>query len=191
MIIRLKAASWSEYEASEKRGPGARRFLCIWAYGVYFEPRMAETMRSGDRVPTRIRWQRTSGHDRRFPQKHTALARRAARSQATWSGAGSEAGNQRRRPGFQGHAAQDVSHNPRTAVLAAQHNEGARRDAEIGSGQGTTSGMPTRRPKPRSHSTFSSRPTADREQLPRQSTNFSIVLGGGLAPLRRNNLIVK
>lgn len=41
-ITRLKADWWSEYEAWEKRDLGARRFLYIWADGVYFKPRMAE-----------------------------------------------------------------------------------------------------------------------------------------------------
>ena len=41
-ITRLKADWWSEYEAWQKRGLGTRRFLYIWADGVYFKPRMAE-----------------------------------------------------------------------------------------------------------------------------------------------------
>lgn len=41
-ITRLKADWWSEYEAWDKRDLGSRRFLYIWADGVYFKPRMAE-----------------------------------------------------------------------------------------------------------------------------------------------------
>ena len=41
-VTRLKADWWSEYEAWEKRDLGNRRFLYIWADGVYFKPRMAE-----------------------------------------------------------------------------------------------------------------------------------------------------
>ena len=41
-ITRLKAASWEDYEAWQKSDFGARRFLYIWADGVYFKPRMAE-----------------------------------------------------------------------------------------------------------------------------------------------------
>ena len=41
-VTRLKANWWSEYEAWEKRDLGTRRFLYIWADGVYFKPRMAE-----------------------------------------------------------------------------------------------------------------------------------------------------
>ncbi|CUH39286.1 Transposase [Jannaschia seosinensis] len=41
-ITRLKAAWWKDYEAWQKRDLGARRFLYIWADGVYFKPRMAE-----------------------------------------------------------------------------------------------------------------------------------------------------
>lgn len=41
-ITRLKADWWTEYQAWEKRDPGARRLLYIWADGVYFKPRMAE-----------------------------------------------------------------------------------------------------------------------------------------------------
>lgn len=41
-VTRLKADWWSEYEAWEKRDLGPRRFLYIWADGVYFKPRMAE-----------------------------------------------------------------------------------------------------------------------------------------------------
>ena len=41
-ITRLKAAWWEDYEAWQKRDFGARRFLYIWADGVYFKPRMAE-----------------------------------------------------------------------------------------------------------------------------------------------------
>ena len=41
-ISRLKADWWADYEAWQKRDLGARRFLYIWADGVYFKPRMAE-----------------------------------------------------------------------------------------------------------------------------------------------------
>src|SRR6056297_2306974 len=41
-ITRLKAAWWADYDAWQKRDLGARRFLYIWADGVYFKPRMAE-----------------------------------------------------------------------------------------------------------------------------------------------------
>ncbi|MEE4238444.1 MAG: IS256 family transposase [Anderseniella sp.] len=41
-IARLKAAWWEDYEAWQKRDLGTRRFLYIWADGVYFKPRMAE-----------------------------------------------------------------------------------------------------------------------------------------------------
>jgi len=41
-ITRLKAAWWDEYLAWQKRDLGTRRFLYIWADGVYFKPRMAE-----------------------------------------------------------------------------------------------------------------------------------------------------
>jgi len=41
-ITRLKADWWEDYQAWQKRDLGARRFLYIWADGVYFKPRMAE-----------------------------------------------------------------------------------------------------------------------------------------------------
>jgi transposase-like protein len=41
-IARLKAAWREDYEAWQKRDLGTRRFLYIWADGVYFKPRMAE-----------------------------------------------------------------------------------------------------------------------------------------------------
>ena len=41
-ISRLKADWWTDYEAWQKRDLGNRRFLYIWADGVYFKPRMAE-----------------------------------------------------------------------------------------------------------------------------------------------------
>ena len=41
-ITRLKAEWWNDYEAWQKRDLGNRRFLYIWADGVYFKPRMAE-----------------------------------------------------------------------------------------------------------------------------------------------------
>ena len=41
-ITRLKADWWKDYEAWQKRDLGNRRFLYIWADGVYFKPRMAE-----------------------------------------------------------------------------------------------------------------------------------------------------
>ena len=41
-ITRLKADWWKDYEAWQKRDLGTRRFLYIWADGVYFKPRMAE-----------------------------------------------------------------------------------------------------------------------------------------------------
>ena len=41
-ITRLKADWWTDYEAWQKRDLGTRRFLYIWADGVYFKPRMAE-----------------------------------------------------------------------------------------------------------------------------------------------------
>lgn len=41
-ITRLKADWWKSYEAWQKRDLGSRRFLYIWADGVYFKPRMAE-----------------------------------------------------------------------------------------------------------------------------------------------------
>lgn len=41
-ITRLKADWWKEYQAWENRDLSARRFLYIWADGVYFKPRMSE-----------------------------------------------------------------------------------------------------------------------------------------------------
>lgn len=41
-ITRLKADWWTDYEAWQKRDLSHRRFLYIWADGVYFKPRMAE-----------------------------------------------------------------------------------------------------------------------------------------------------
>lgn len=41
-VTRLKADWWQDYEAWQKRDLGSRRFLYIWADGVYFKPRMAE-----------------------------------------------------------------------------------------------------------------------------------------------------
>lgn len=41
-VTRLKADWWTEYQAWEKRDLGTRRFLYIWADGVYFKPRMSE-----------------------------------------------------------------------------------------------------------------------------------------------------
>ncbi len=41
-ITRLKADWWKDYEAWQRRDLGHRRFLYIWADGVYFKPRMAE-----------------------------------------------------------------------------------------------------------------------------------------------------
>lgn len=41
-ITRLKADWWQDYEAWQKRDLSTRRFLYIWADGVYFKPRMAE-----------------------------------------------------------------------------------------------------------------------------------------------------
>ena len=41
-VTRLKADWWQDYEAWQKRDLGNRRFLYIWADGVYFKPRMAE-----------------------------------------------------------------------------------------------------------------------------------------------------
>jgi putative transposase len=39
-ITRLKAYCWQDDEAWQKRDLGSRRFLYIWADGVYFKPRM-------------------------------------------------------------------------------------------------------------------------------------------------------
>ncbi len=41
-VTRLKADWWQDYEAWQKRDLGSRRFLYIWADGVYFKPRMVE-----------------------------------------------------------------------------------------------------------------------------------------------------
>ena len=41
-VTRLKADGWADDETWQKRDLGSRRFLCIWADGVYFKPRMAE-----------------------------------------------------------------------------------------------------------------------------------------------------
>lgn len=41
-ITRLKADWWHDYAAWQKRDLGTRRFLYIWADGVYFKPRMSE-----------------------------------------------------------------------------------------------------------------------------------------------------
>ena len=41
-ITRLKADWWNDYEAWQRRDLSHRRFLYIWADGVYFKPRMAE-----------------------------------------------------------------------------------------------------------------------------------------------------
>jgi transposase-like protein len=39
-ITRLKAAWWSEYEAWRKRDLKGKRYVCIWADGVCFTPRL-------------------------------------------------------------------------------------------------------------------------------------------------------
>ena len=41
-ISRLKADWWEEYNRWQRRDLSARRFVYIWADGVYFKPRMAE-----------------------------------------------------------------------------------------------------------------------------------------------------
>lgn len=41
-ISRLKAEWWEEYEQWQRRDLSARRFVYVWADGVYFQPRMAE-----------------------------------------------------------------------------------------------------------------------------------------------------
>jgi transposase-like protein len=41
-ISRLKADWWDEYERWQRRDLSARRFVYVWADGVYFRPRMAE-----------------------------------------------------------------------------------------------------------------------------------------------------
>ena len=41
-VTRLKADWWKDYDAWQKRDLSARRFLYIWADGVYFKPRMSE-----------------------------------------------------------------------------------------------------------------------------------------------------
>jgi transposase-like protein len=41
-ISRLKADWWADFQAWQKRDLSTRRFLYIWADGVYFKPRMAE-----------------------------------------------------------------------------------------------------------------------------------------------------
>lgn len=41
-VTRLKADWWKDDQAWQKRDLGNRRFLCVWADGVYFKPRMAE-----------------------------------------------------------------------------------------------------------------------------------------------------
>ena len=41
-ITRLKADWWADFQAWQKRDLSTRRFLYIWADGVYFKPRMAE-----------------------------------------------------------------------------------------------------------------------------------------------------
>lgn len=41
-ISRLKGDWWADYEAWQKRDLSTRRFLYVWADGVYFKPRMAE-----------------------------------------------------------------------------------------------------------------------------------------------------
>jgi transposase-like protein len=41
-ISRLKADWWTDYERWQRRDLSARRFVYVWADGVYFRPRMAE-----------------------------------------------------------------------------------------------------------------------------------------------------
>ena len=41
-ISRLKVDCWNDYEAWQKRDLSTRRFLYVWADGIYFKPRMAE-----------------------------------------------------------------------------------------------------------------------------------------------------
>ncbi len=41
-ISRLKADWWDEYDRWQRRDLSTRRFVYIWADGVYFRPRMAE-----------------------------------------------------------------------------------------------------------------------------------------------------
>lgn len=45
-ISRLKVEWWEEYERWQRRDLSARRFIYIWADGVYFQPRMEEEKQS-------------------------------------------------------------------------------------------------------------------------------------------------
>ena len=89
-VTRLKADWWKDYEAWEKRDLGNRRFLYVWADGVYFKPRMAEEKQcvlvivGADEYGRKELLAMTDG----FREKHAKLARGAARSQATWTETG-------------------------------------------------------------------------------------------------------
>ena len=94
-ITRLKADWWKDYEAWQKRDLGTRRFLYIWADGVYFKPRMAEEKQcvlvivGADEYGRKELLAMTDG----LPRKHPELARGAARSQAPRPETGSKTGH--------------------------------------------------------------------------------------------------
>ncbi len=130
-ITRLKADWWQDYEAWQKRDLGSRRFLYIWADGVYFKPRMAEEKQCVLVVV---------GADEYGRKELLAMTDGFRESTQSWREllpeAGSKAGHRRWCHGVLDSPARGVRHDAGATLLGPQDHERAERDARIHPSQG-------------------------------------------------------
>ena len=132
-ITRLKADWWKDYEVWQKRDLGTRRFLYIWADGVYFKPRMAEEKQcvlvivGADEYGRKELLAMTDGFresTESWREVLLDLKRRGLKQDP-------ETGHRRRRSRVLDRAARGVRHDAGTTLLGPQDHERAQRDAEI------------------------------------------------------------
>jgi len=154
-VTGLKADWWQDYEAWQKRDLGSRRFLYIWADGVYFKPRMAEEKQcvlvvvGADEYGRKELLAMTDGF-RESTQSWRELLldlKRRGLKQDPKLAIHCPAGDLQRKSaqegamGRWGHGVLDspargVRHDARATLLGPQDHERAERDAEIRAGQG-------------------------------------------------------
>jgi transposase-like protein len=143
-VSRLKADWWDEYDRWQRRDLSARRFVYIWADGVYFRPRMAEEKQCVLVLIGADEWGRkeiiglADGY-RESTQSWRELLldlQRRGLTRAPDLAIGDGA------LGFWNALREVFWCNERTALLVPQNRQCAQRDAEVRSGQ-------SQRPSPR------------------------------------------
>src|SRR3954451_8072299 len=147
VIGRLRDDWQADYTRWQRRDLSARRYVYLWADGVYLQALRRRCLPAG---PHGAAGRMHAGTDRRHPggqegagglsgrraRERAELARAAGRPQGPRPGGGTEAGRRRRRPGLLAGAGGSVPGHPPSALLGAQGCQRLGQAAELRAARG-------------------------------------------------------